>query len=170
MTLCFYSVWFSWKLKCWFPFFQICTVSLWETTLWAAKVYLTWEGDSLLLIMAPQRFGWSRSASWGFLSQACATQLGLFMPSTGLFLFSPAHCGNCRGGSLSIYHKRSLPSELSGGFPAVKSIDQHLKLGPTPLSQLTGYRDLTFFSAHLQHYNRSPPALLATLAFWYNYD
>lgn len=136
--------------------------------------YICWAGifnSRGMLITAPKKFGWSgRSGGWGLPSQASATQLGCFITSTGLFLFSPAHYGNCRGGSPSIYHERSLPSELLGGFLAVKSIDQHLKLGPTPLSQLTGHHDLTFFSAHLQHSNRSPPALLATLAFWYNYD
>lgn len=57
--------------------------------------------------------------------------------------------GNCSRGSPSFYHRRRLPLELFRVFLAGKSIDQHLKLGPTPLSQLRGYRDLAFFSCSL---------------------
>lgn len=78
----------------------------------------------------------------------------LGLPSTaGLDLcrwqgrFSPAQhtVGNLRRDSLSIYLRQPLPPVHFRVFKALKTIDQHLKLGPAPCPQLRGCGDLASF-------------------------
>lgn len=162
------------SLKLWSTGFHITNLHNFfaYTAVW---IYLTWS--TLVFFTSVHQFchNWSNSCIFGgFLSvffsfpQVYSTQLGLFMPSIRLFSLQPRSLWGTAVEAV-LHFLTGRPSPL-GFFLAGKSIDQHLKLGPAPLSQLRGYRDLAVFCAHSLHYSLSPPALLATLAFWYNYD
>lgn len=102
-----------------------------------------------------------------FLSWVYTAQLGLiYAADKAVSLQHSTLWGTLGETAFQFISDSPSPWYTSRVFKAVKSIDQHLKLGPTPCPS---WEDMVT-SPVSPHYSLWPPALLATLTFWYNYD
>lgn len=113
----------------------------------------------------------SHRIRWVLASRVCAPQLGLiYATDKAVSLQHSTLWGSSRETAFQFISDGPSPGPHFRVFKAIESIDQHLKLGPTPLSQLRGYGDLASFLAPSPHYSFWPPALLVMVTLWYNYD
>lgn len=165
---------FDWNF---FFFFKAhtCFISNWPLTLMHAASRENRRQVCLVTMLheASEKgfFLQSHRIRWVLASRVCAPQLGLiYATDKAVSLQHSTLWGSSRETAFQFISDGPSPGPHFRVFKAVESIDQHLKLGPTPLSQLRGYGDLASFLAPSPHYSFWPPALLVMLTLWYNYD